>query len=169
MIDFRLWFCAIFFTNCCFLECPDFWVHHTSLCKHPQRSGAFSKSKNLYKNRDPKSAAFLFNFERIFAQTSEDVHRGCHDVLGGQSNIKTPKFIQKLSETAIENWQRFFSILNTFSRFEVALTSEDDHRGCNVVCRGCHDIHGGLSNLKRQKFAQNRSVACYCLKMVPEI
>ena len=45
----------------------------------------------------------------------------------------------KLSKTAIENRPCFFLTLNEFLHFEAFLTSEDGHRGCPVVCRGCHD------------------------------
>ena len=33
--------------------------------------------------------------------SSEDVHKSCHDVLGGQSKLKTQKSVQKMSKIAI--------------------------------------------------------------------
>ena len=57
------------------------------------------------------------------------------------------KFVQKSRETSIENRPHFCSILNKFLRFEVALTSEDGHKGCHVVLRS-------QGNLKMQKFIQ---------------
>ena len=33
--------------------------------------------------------------------TSWDVHKSCHDVLGGQDNLKTQKNVQKMSKIAI--------------------------------------------------------------------
>jgi hypothetical protein len=54
-----------------------------------------------------------------------------------------------------KNGLRFFSSLNEFLHFEVALASEDGHRGC-------HDIHGALNNLKMQKFVQNLIAAIDC-------
>ena len=51
----------------------------------------------------------------------------------------------------------FLFNLNNFLPFEAVLTSEDGHRGCHVVCRGCHDVLGGQVILKEQIIVKNEA------------
>ena len=44
----------------------------------------------------------------------------------------------KMMHNCDRKWDpRFCLILNEFLCFEAVLISEDGHRGCHVVCRGC--------------------------------
>ena len=73
---------------------------------------------------------FRSRFHVIFVLTSKDVHRGCHEVLGGQVILKRQKsretaIISRSQSCAIKIGCVFFNIY-TFLLFENALTSEDN-------------------------------------------
>ena len=63
------------------------------------------KSRETAKNR-PRFCSSLNEFWYIRKTSMDDmnykdVHKSCHDVLGGQDNLKTEKSVQKISKIAI--------------------------------------------------------------------